>query len=340
MMSMLDIRRAVLGSQPAAVNRLARSLLAAFLREAGTDGNWKAVARRHFETMAASALAEECALGEKGAMAFVAAVLRPVAGLAAVYRGAGETDLADLADIAAGFGTGRPETDALRHAAGHARDAALRVLPQSGASPVGSAPRTSADREAKAALRRLYSVAAPGLRLGLAVDASRWIAAQAAGLPLQTLARTPYEEMLPREMDLLEGLVSGYIEEAWFRDMRYRDLFAAVPAEFLAFLAPAIGGEDRGDRLLRILGHALLVPSLERLDLLGDAGGSGAERAVAETGRRLADWTEKVLSADPPADVAQPRRSCLERLRARHATGIEALLNELRGRCADAARQA
>lgn len=342
MMSIPDIRRAILGSQPAAVNRLARSLHAAFLREAGADGDWRAVARRQFEIMAAAALGEECALGERGAMAFVSAALGPIAGLARLYRQAGETQLAELADLIADFGSARFETDALRHAAAEAKEDVLGCFTRSTGPSDGSVTSPVAARRPKAALRRLYSLGAPALRLDQARDAARWIGARAADWPLPTLAHTPYEEMLPREMDLLEGLVSGYMEEAWFGDMRCSRLFAAVPPAYLAFPAVVLDerdGEGGGGRLLSTLASALLVPPLERLDLVGDeTDGSAADRTVVETGRRIADWADRTLAIDPSADVPRQRRPGLERLRTRHAAGLEALLEDLRGRCADAAR--
>lgn len=343
MMSLLDIRRAILDSQPAAVNRLARSLLGAFRREAGADGDWRDVARRHLRSMAAGALLEECALGEERAMRFVATVLAPVARLAPLYRAAGEAELAELADLVAGFGSERLGTDALRHAALNAGEAALEALARSRETAAGSLSDRAADRDGKVALRRFFSVAAPGLRFQMAADASRWIVSQGAALPLPTLAWTPYEEMLAREMDLFRDLVSGYLQETWLRDGRSAGLLATVPPACLAVLGPAFA-EDRGKavhegRMLRSIAVALLVPALERLDQLGDDGEEGdAERTVAEIGRRIADWSGKILAADMPNDITQPRRASLETLRARHAAELDALLTDLRGRCADAAR--
>lgn len=341
MMSMPDIRRAILGSQPAAVNRLARSLHAAFLREAGADGDWRAVARLQFETMAAAALGEECALGERGAMAFVSAALGPIAGLARLYREASEPQLTELTDLIAAFGSAQFETDVLRRAAAAAKEDVLGSVLRPAEPSAGSMTAPATAREPKAALRRLYCLGVPALRLDQARDAARWIGAQAADWPLPTLARTPYEEMLPREMDLLESLVSAYMEEAWFRDMRCSRLFAAVPPPYLAFPASVLDdrGREGGGGLLRALASALLVPPLERLDLVGDETDSDApDRTVVETGRRIADWADKVLATDPSADGPRQRRPALERLRTRHAAARAALMDDLRGRCADAAR--
>lgn len=272
-------------------------------------------------------------------MAFVAASLAPVGRLAPLYRGAGDTELAELADLVAAFGSGRLEAEALRRAAETAREAALRALSRRPETAAGQLPGTLADREAKVALRRLFSVAAPALRLQLAVDASRWISSQGGTLPLSTLSRTPYEEMLPSEMELLENLVSAYLEEGWFRDGRYREMFATVPEAFLAFLGPVLSKSRGGDWLLRATGSALIVPPLERLDQLHRNGEkTGEERTVAEVGRRIADWAEKVLAEKLPTDMMQLRRSSLERLRSRHEAELDALLHDLRGRLAHATR--
>ena len=340
MMSLLDIRRAILESQPAAINRLARILLAAFLREAGPDGDWQSVARRHLHRMAAGALLEERALGEQHAMAFVGTTLAPVAGLAPIYRGAGETDLAELANLLAGIGTERLAAEARWKAVGNAREAVLTALSRSRESGSASAPSSVAGRETKAALRRLFSVAAPALRFELALDASQWIASQAPKLPLSTLARTPYEEMLVREIDLLEELVSAYLGERWFRDSRYWTLFAAIPQEALGFLGRAFG-EGGDDGLLRSVGSAIVVPALDRLDQL-DFDGRDADgfATVVELGRRLADWLEKLIASEPSLPLQDPRRPALERLRARHGLAMDVLLVDLRRRCVDATRPA
>ncbi|WP_187972863.1 hypothetical protein [Aquibium microcysteis] len=339
MMSLLDLRRAVLDSQPAAVNRLARSLLAAFQREAGPGENWRPVARRHLHAMAAHALLEERALGEERAMAFVASTLAPLARLAPLYRGAGETDLAGLAGLVEGIGSERLADEARLHALGQAgnvlREAVSRARERGGTASPGPGP---ADREVKAALRRLLSVAAPALRFELALDASRFIASQAARLPLSTLAHTPYEEMLVRELDLLQGLVAAYLDERWFRNGRYVTLFSTIPAEVLAPVGRAVR-ETGDDRLLRATASAILVPALDRLDQLerGDLD-ADAFATVAETGRRLADWIERMIAADTSLTSQDPRRIGLDRLRSSHGPSMDALLLDLRGRCFDADR--